>query len=225
MSSIILTDFFALVERELVTEGLIMAGNIPYVQEIYRKLIHLSSLWMSVAMYFFSRPLAAGIFLALLIGNVLVEYGHYCRWPVCHPLYKLFFGKMLRPSSRDGFKFSGSPFVLASAFLTVLLFSREIASFAFAVMLVGDSAAALVGRAWGKRQLCNGKSLEGVIAFVLGGLLVLLVLASPFDFTMKMCLKAVIGILLGAAAELFEKQLHLDDNFSIPLVIGGIMLI
>lgn len=200
-----------------------MSEAIPYRQEVYRKLIHLSSLWMAALMYAAPRPLAAGIFLFLLVGNIIVEYGHYRQWPFCHPLYKLLFGRMLRHSAASGFKFSGSPFVLMSAFLTVLIFPREGACFAFAVMLVGDSAAALVGRAWGRHKTWNGKSWEGVAAFILGGIVVLALLASPLNISGWMWLKAFAGIIAGAAAELFESQLRLDDNFSVPLVVGGIM--
>ena len=32
--------------------------------------------------------------------------------------------------------------------------------------------------------------------------------------------KDIPAVLLAAAAELFEKQLHLDDNFTIPMCVG-----
>lgn len=37
---------------------------------------------------------------------------------------------------------------------------------------------------------------------------------------MKFYFAGYLALFLAAAAELFEKQLRLDDNFSIPLIVG-----
>lgn len=197
---------------------------ITYRQEIYRKLIHLSSLWMPAAMYFLPAGLAALIFLMLTLANVLLEYGHYKQWPVIHPLYDLCFGRMLRNARGDGkFELSGSPYVLAAAFLTVLCFKTPVAVCAFTVMLLGDTAAALIGRKFGRRKFANGKSLEGVLAFIAAAVLGLMVCGGIFTYPPLLYLYGFIGIVLAAGAELYEKKLHIDDNLSIPLLLGAVM--
>jgi dolichol kinase len=197
---------------------------IAYRQEIYRKLIHLSSVWMAAAMYFLPFGWVAPLFLLLLAANVLLEYGHYKKWPAIHPLYQLCFGRMMRNSAGDGkFELSGSPYVLAAAFLTVLCFKPPVAVCAFTVMLSGDTAAALVGRKFGRKRFANGKSLEGALAFVAASILTLIVCDYIFAYPPQLCLKGFIGIVLAAAAEFYEKKLHVDDNFSIPLLVGAAM--
>ena len=197
---------------------------IPYRQEVYRKLIHLSSTWMAVAMYFLPSGQAALLFLILAAANVLVEYGYYKKWPVIHPLYQLCFGQMLRNSRGEGkFELSGGPYVPAAACLTVLCFPAPVAICAFTVMLFGDTAAALVGRQFGKIKFANGKSLEGVLAFIAASVLVLIVCGCIFSYPSSLYLKGCIGIVLAAVAELYEQKLHIDDNFSIPLLVGAAM--
>lgn len=195
---------------------------ISYRQEVYRKLIHLSSLWMVAAIYYLPTAASVAIFALLCLGNVLLEYGHYRHWPVCFPVYELCFGKMLRHAAPEGrFELSGSPYVLASACLTALLFAAPFAVCAFAVMLLGDTAAALVGRKFGRTVFSNGKSLEGFIAFFVMSVIVLAWCAWGFQYSGIVILAGTIGILLAALAEFFEKRLHVDDNFSIPLIVGA----
>lgn len=199
---------------------------IPYRQEVYRKLIHLSSTWMAVAMYFLPSGQAALLFLILAAVDVLLEYGDYRKWPVIHPLYQFFFGRMMRNSRGDGnFELSGGPYVLAAAFLSVLCFKPPVAVCAFTVMLFGDTAAALVGRQFGKIKFANGKSLEGVLAFIAASVLVLIICGCIFTYPSSLYLKGCIGIVLAAVAELYEQKLHIDDNFSIPLLVGAAMSI
>ena len=97
---------------------------------------------------------------------------------------------------------------------------------ALAVMLTGDAAAALVGRRFGRIRLVNGKSLEGCASFVVAGYAALAaVLAISGHGGTREDLAGIAAVLLAALAELFQKQLKLDDNLTIPLVAGSAMLL
>lgn len=89
-----------------------------------------------------------------------------------------------------------------------------------AVLGVGDPLAALVGRRFGRKRLANGRSVEGAVAFFVGGTaaaaLVLLVWHDDAGPVAPMALAAAGG---GALAELFVRRL--DDNLVIPLVSAG----
>ena len=146
----------------------IVPANIPYSQEILRKLIHLSSLWMPALIFFWTgqKILLVYFFGILLILNLLCEFAFSCSVPVITPLYRFFFGKMLRGEVKRGqWIVSGSPPVFAAATLVCLCFRQEFAAVALGVMLTADTAAALIGRRFGRHQLVNHKSLEGVAAF------------------------------------------------------------
>ena len=55
-----------------------MDGQISYFNEVRRKLVHLSSLWMPAVMLFFAayRWYLAIFFALLLTGNLLVEHAY-----------------------------------------------------------------------------------------------------------------------------------------------------
>lgn len=203
---------------------------IPYFQEVLRKLIHLSSLWMVAAIWFFPWDVIFlfYIFAACLILNMLLEYAYSCQVPVITPIYRFFFKKMLRGEVKRGqWVISGGPPVWAAAAMVCLLFRpQEIAAIALGVMLIADTAAALIGRKFGKHKTANGKSVEGVIAFCVAGwifAITLLYLGGLLTW-FTLC-GALLGVFLAALAELYEKQLHMDDNFSIPLVSGLVIIL
>lgn len=203
--------------------------QISYFQEVLRKLIHLSSLWMVAAIILCGeeyRLWLAGLFGIAWILNILLEHAVACRVPYITPLYYFFFKRMLRktPQSSD-WVISGGPPVWGAAFISTLLFPTQAAATALAVMLIADTCAALVGRRFGKHKV-NGKSVEGCIAFVIGGCAAAAVVGlffAPLSLAAMGCIFG--GILAGMLAELFEKQLHVDDNFSIPLLVGAAMLL
>jgi dolichol kinase len=72
---------------------------------------------------------------------------------------------------------TGASWVLISAVLTVLIFPKVIAVIAFIILIISDISAALVGRKWGRTKL-GKKSLEGTLAFIVSGLLVVAVVGN-----------------------------------------------
>jgi dolichol kinase len=203
-----------------------MGFEITYWEEIKRKLVHLSSLWMVAATLLLSRWqwISWIIFGALLILTLVSEHDYANGGKYLGRLYGKLFGKMLRNEVKPGqWIVSGGAPVLAAALLMNLLFAPQIAAAALAVMLTGDAAAALIGRKFGRHKIVNGKSLEGCIAFILvgyGALAAVLAIAGmPGNFFRW----GIAAVILAAVVELFQKQLKLDDNFTIPLSVGIVL--
>ena len=67
---------------------------IPYRQELLRKTVHLSSIWMPVALFYLPRLFNVILFGVCAVLNVLIEIAVFRRVPVVTPLYKALFGKM-----------------------------------------------------------------------------------------------------------------------------------
>ena len=199
------------------------AAEITYVEELKRKLIHLSSLWMVFAVVLIpSRPVAAGLFAFLLVVTLISEHAYARNWPVLAPLYGFFFGRMLRKKPEPGaWIVSGGSYVLMAALLVTVLYEREAAGGAMTVMLTGDAAAALIGRRFGRHKAPNNKSWEGVAAFLIFGGAALGIYLALTGAGVALYLGGAIALLPACAAELFEKQLHIDDNFSIPVIVGA----
>ena len=198
-------------------------SDIPYSQEIMRKSVHLSSLWMPAFILFAPAYLPAAVFAGLLAANILIEYGYYKKWPIVLKTYGRLFGKMLRSKETDGhFRLSGSPYVLAAALCSCLLFSPVNAAAALSVMLISDTAAALIGRAFGKHKInSNTKSIEGAAAFFLFGLGVIYIAAFLFHPADGFIIRGAAGVFAAMWAEVYENRLKIDDNLSIPLIVGA----
>ncbi len=202
-------------------------SELSFYDEVRRKLVHLSSFWMPVAMILLAdrRYFLAAFFLVLAGGSCLVEHAYANGNAAVRRVYDFFFGGMLRKEPVPGaWVVSGGPPVLAASGVALCLFVPAVAAGAMAMMLGGDTAAALVGKRFGRIRFRNGKSLEGVLAFWIAGS------AACALFLYWGGVGAGTGLFLacpaaaaGAAAEFFEKEIRMDDNFGIPLCAGIVM--
>ena len=112
---------------------------------------------------------------------------------------------------------SGLPWTLTGAFLTMLLIpDRNVVMAALLYMALGDAAAALFGKAYGKKRMPGGKTLEGsaaclIVCFLVGWYF----LGAPL---------ALAGALIGTLVEFVPWPLN--DNLFMPLIsAGGLMAI
>ena len=211
-------------------KGFFMSAPISYWEEIKRKLIHLSSLWIAAAMlalpriFGYGRWICSEIFLFCLLLTLILEHDYANGGKYLGRLYGKLFKNMLRAEPRPGqWIVSGGAPVLMAALLVNLIFPPMIAAAAMAVMLTGDAAAALVGRKFGKHKIVNGKSLEGALSFIVVGYIFLSIIGMICGAYTSFYLLGAIGVILGAVVELFTKQIKIDDNFTIPLTVALIL--
>jgi dolichol kinase len=94
----------------------------------------------------------------------------------------------------------------------------ETGAAALMVLGLGDPAAALVGRRFGRTRLANGRSLEGSLAFAGAGFVGALWALSVFHPGPPDVLvaRAAVAAVAGAIAELFVRGV--DDNLAVPVV-------
>ncbi|MCZ4053447.1 SEC59/DGK1/VTE5 family protein [Oxalobacter sp. OxGP1] len=199
-----------------------MNKPISYGHEVFRKLIHLSSLWMVASIGYFPKWFNISLFAALLFIMLVVEYGNNKRWPLFTMTYGALFNRILREcETRETFRPSGAPYLIAAVLFATILFPRTIAMTALSIMLVGDTFAALIGRKLGRHKINHGKkSIEGSIAFWLFSFIVLLLFYHYSRQPLSFLLYGALGITLATFAEIYENRIHIDDNFSIPLIVG-----
>lgn len=216
----------------LTKQVYIMPEPISYIEEIKRKLIHLSSLWMVAATIVlpaissYGRWIACALIGVCLLITLISEHDYANGGKYLGRLYGKLFSKMLRSDVKPGqWSVSGGAPVLAAALLVNLIFPCPIAAAALAVMLTGDAAAALIGRKFGKHKLVNNKSLEGTVSFVIAGYIFLALTALCNQMPLNFYIAGIFAVIAGAAVELFTEQIKLDDNFTIPLTTGAVLSI
>jgi len=195
-----------------------------YRQEVFRKLLHLSSLWMPVAIYFLEKETALSVFAAGAVAVLAYEAVRRHDHGLAKILNRLL-GAALRPDEKEiSFKPSGAVYVLAAAFLTTLLFPRLIAITALSMMLTGDAAAALVGSRFGKKAVL-GKSLEGALAFFVTALATAGAVAALMPVSAGYMQAALAAAFAAAVTELVSNKIRINDNLSVPLAAGAVMLL
>jgi len=188
-----------------------------YTAEIVRKGIHLSSLAIPVVYYFLSRSTALAILMPLTMAFLLSDISRLF-FPAIGRFYEQVFGWLLRTHERldRGRHLNGATYVLLSAVLCVWIFPKVIVITAFAILIISDSAAALVGRRFGNHPFL-AKTLEGSSAFLATALIVVAV-APKIAYLSGEYMIGAAAALLGTLVEAAE--LGVDDNLSIPLSVG-----
>lgn len=194
-----------------------------FQKEWRRKAVHLSSLWIPAFIYFAHPGTSVSLFALLLLGDVVIEYANFKHYRWARQSFGKLFCRTLRQKEtvRSRFQVSGSMYVLSAAILCTLLFAKPVAVIALTVMLVSDSFAALIGKAYGTRILYKNKSLEGTAAFFLSALAINMIAEPILPFSAV----SVFACLAATTAEMFEDKLEVDDNLSIPLIIGFILTV
>lgn len=196
--------------------------NLPTVEESYRvelirKGIHFCSLSIPVVYYFIEQSTALLILIPLTIAFLVVDLARYYHAPTAAWFYSTF-GWLLRTREQDAGRkrLNGATYVLLSAILCVVIFPKTIMVTAFAILIISDSVAALVGRRFGKRPLFK-KTVEGTLAFFFSAIIVVL-LSPKVEYHVGEYLIGVVGSAVGAVVEAIS--IRLDDNLTIPVSIG-----
>ena len=191
-----------------------------YRIELVRKAIHLCSLSIPIVYYFISRQVALWIIIPLTIAFVAVDIARYYYPPVQQWFYR-WFGSLLRPRESNAAhkRLNGATYVLISATICIFLFPKPIAITSFSILIISDLMAALIGKRFGRHRFF-GKTIEGSLAFFLSAVVVVLLAPKVHNQAGEY----LIGTVAAAAGTIVEAlPIEIDDNLSIPLVIGAIM--
>jgi dolichol kinase len=179
--------------------------------EMERKALHLSALVIPLGGFYLPTGLTRWILVTLTAAALAMEFLR-----LAHPGVAGWFGRIFGPMLKKHEKRSltGSTYLLVSSTACFFLFDGIVAVAAVTFLILGDTAAALVGRRWGKKRFFN-KSLLGTSACLLVCLLVGLLLPG---------LPRRVGAAGALSATIFELlPVPLDDNLVVPLTSGLLM--
>jgi dolichol kinase len=194
--------------------------EISFYNEFKRKAVHLFALSIPIGYFFLPRPLSLLILSPFVLGAVVIDIVRLRKLPL-HGFLNQLLGPILR--DHENADFAGSSYILSASFLSILLFDKSVAVTAITFIILGDIAAALIGRRFGKIRFTfswgrgdalrnSRKSLEGSLA-CLFMCLVAAVLIPHIPLWV-----GVIGAVVATAVE--GIKLPVNDNFSVPLISG-----
>jgi dolichol kinase len=185
-----------------------VTGAPGWKRELLRKRIHLATAAVPLLVWLLPRPFAIGLMIAAVVVAFAIEWGRRrVRWMRYRFLRHT--RVMLRRHERRGL--SGATYMAVAYLIALLLLPQMVAIAAMLYNSLGDTAAAVIGRRWGRHRTAWGKSWEGAAAAMLVNLGVGVALPG-FGAAAVLA-----GALIGAALEFLP--LPLDDNLRITL--GG----
>lgn len=197
-----------------------------YRSEVRRKALHLVGLAIPLGYVLIpDEGLATGILMAVMVAAVAVDI-----WRLRRPRFHRFLlglgGAIMRP--HEDANLLGSTCLLIASAMTVLIFPKGVAVGALCLLIGGDTAAALVGRRFGRIRVFGAKTLEGTLAFVGTGVALNLAVGwvlprlAPGTAGLSPA-AAVVGALVGGLVE--AVPFPVDDNFAIPILSGVAMVL
>jgi dolichol kinase len=209
-----------------------------------RKLFHLIGFFVPGILYFdlfkdtFSLKYSSRFFVLSLVFVVLLVMAilEYIRlnYPKFNEFYLKNFGKIMKEAEKT--RMNGViPYMLSNAFI-VSFFPSQVIFLSMAYLLIGDPVAAYFGSKYGRYRFPNGKSLVGVLAFIIASTLSGIFLMYLFQSTYEESLLSIyrqsnlnysgicivfIGAVVAGIAEFLSGHAwkgFLEDNLLIPVV-------
>ncbi len=185
-------------------------AQLDYRGEVWRKLLHLIALVIPIGYHFAPRHIALGAILVAFLFSLFADICRLRRWRV-QRYWTPVTDYIVRPKESGGF--TGATHILLSGGLCLLLFSLPAATLAMSTIILGDAAAALIGRKWGRHKFTHAnRSWEGSLSFLAASLI------AVFFIPGLPLWVGVTGAVIGTLVEAFSNQI--DDNLSVPLVVG-----
>ncbi len=181
-----------------------------------RNVFHVMSAGLGVALV---ELAPAQIAIAVAIAVAAIGWGMEASRRVStranSALMKLF-GPVAHP--HEAHRINSATWYVTALVMLSLTEARVACALALVALGLGDPAAAIVGRRWGRHKIVNGRSVEGSLAFVaaaaIGGA-ALLALGLGLALGPAILVAIAAGA-TGAFAELVSR--HVDDNLSVPVL-------
>ena len=181
-----------------------------------RKIFHVLSASLGLAVLELAPwPVAIGVAAAFFASGWTMEISRKFS-PGINALLMKAFGPVAHP--HEAHRINSATWYASALLLLSLTELRIPCALGLVALGLGDPAAAMVGRRFGRIKWLHGRTLEGTLAFVVAstaGGVALLMLAHSMTLGAAL-LVALAASIAGAFAELVSRQI--DDNLSVPVM-------
>jgi dolichol kinase len=187
-------------------------------RELARKAIHVSSTAVPLLVWLLPRPAAIALLVPVAVLALAIDLARHRIRPFRYHFLR-HTRTMLRHHERHGL--AGATWMAIAYAAATVLFPKPVAVAAMLFNGLGDAAAALVGKRWGRHRTAWGKSWEGFAA----GLAVDLAIGVGAWVLAPDVVPLAAGLLGGLVAATVEfAPLPLDDNLRVTLAGGAAIM-
>lgn len=181
-----------------------------------RKIFHALAGAVIPSAYYFA-VLPQGVITWLVLATAAVWIG-FDSLRLGSPSLNARFTRVLRPllKRKETHTLTGASYLLGGSTLAILLYPPAVMMTTLFFIALGDPAAALVGKRFGRARFSNGRSLEGSFAMFATCVFVARWLGG---FTWSV---SVAGAMVAAVTELYSGKI--DDNITVPLLSGAALV-
>lgn len=186
-----------------------MQKGISLKEELLRKSIHITTSVIPLIYYYHASKeqilvLCLGFFSLFLIGDILRIYVTQIQ-----QIYEKIFGNLLR-EHESGKNLNGATLLFLGLSISILLFEKNIAVVAMLFLTISDSAAAIIGKIFGRHYISH-KTFEGAFAFFASASIISLIFYE----------KVIFGLLIAVIMAIVElAPIKINDNIIIPIISG-----
>ncbi len=197
------------------------SGKLPYAAELWRKALHVGALAIPLLIILLGKLGSIAFLLPLTLTALSADFLR-ARSAWLGVFIQRVFGSLMRPSelppTGSRISVNGATWIFIAALLLVVIFPVRIAATALAVSMVGDAAAAVIGRRLGRNPWPgSNRTIEGTLAFLATGIATLSLFPSSTPWV------GVAGVVCAAAAEIPGRLLN--DNLRVPLTAATVMFV
>lgn len=168
---------------------------------------------------FYLKEILSVFFAILFLLHLLWE-----KWRIysvtLEKLYQKIAGIFLKEREKEKKELPGSLWLLLSHFFIIFFFSRETSILALIPLVIGDPAAALVGKYFPIKKFSSGKSIGGFFFGLGTSFLICIIIIYHYDFHLYKNTFSFIWIFVAyLAAFIAELSVTvINDNLSIPFI-------
>ena len=181
---------------------------LSYKNEIFRKSIHSTSIFIPIAYIFidYSLYILLLTITAITIICINISFNKYLsKIPIVSKVFSL----VLRPYEKGNLW--GSSYMLIGFCIITLIFNKNITITAMFITSISDSMAAIIGMKYGKIKLLNNKTLEGSFTFMISTYLIFFLTINVYTNILKLC---TISFLISLIELITPTKF---DNLTIPI--------
>ena len=177
--------------------------------ELNRKIIHLGSVLIPISYLWYVKEQNTMILIMICLFTISMIIDLLrIKLSILNNFFKHFFSKMLREGEANG-QITGASWLLLGSLLTIIFFPIYIAVPALIYLTIGDSFAALVGKAFPYGRV-GTKSITGSLTGIIFSSIVALELNEVLPFGV-----IILGSIVAMIIELLPHR-TLNDNLTIP---------